>query len=158
MRGYVYEFSDCLDDINSMDESDFEPLAGHEAGWFENATNPISVSTCIDHMLYYLLGSRMDELMTIPMPDGDGVRAFVMTDDIKRDYFKTRYEEMKRLVSKITLDEFALDDPYTLRFTIANTYGNAAYYNGIFYPLDSFVRNAQSGKTYYVGNTLVMMH
>jgi hypothetical protein len=167
MRGYVYEITDNIEEVNYMEESDFYDYAGFEADYFADVEDETVIATNIDHMLYRLLGKNMAESVTTRLFEGDGVRSFVMTDDIKRAYFKTRYEELCRRVSALTLDEFALGAPddtsYALRTLIDNDYEDAVFLNdgcgiGVFCTFDSFVRESISGRVYYVGNRLVLMH
>jgi hypothetical protein len=89
--------------------------------------------------------------------EGGAVYSFVMNDDMKRSFFRQRFDTAKELMGRMTLDEFACDDPYKLRYAIYDDYGDVVYYNCCLYDLDDFIRNAIPGKRYYIGTRVVFM-
>lgn len=78
-------------------------------------------------------------------------------EGFKEAYFKEKYEEFKKLVEELTLEEFAGTDVrggfkrYQIESLMENKFG---FYVYIDYPqtLDDFVRYLSEGATYYVGS------
>ena len=85
-----------------------------------------------------------------------GENFFILTDDVKYQYFASRLDKIKEIVSNLTLEEFASSDMYTLKYLIENDYGDLVYENENLISLDQWIREADTGVKYFVGNTVYM--
>lgn len=157
-RGYIYEVCTKIDNIGFMDESDFYELCGHEADYFSDLEITQEESERNDfledlkkHGVQY--GTEEADLR---IEGPEEIPWVIFSQEAKESYFKDRFERMKKLAAEITLEQFATD-AYNLKRLISDDYGAAVYLNSSFYTLDYFIREAEPGKKYYIGN-VVLMH
>ncbi|MEG6569129.1 hypothetical protein [Thermoanaerobacterium thermosaccharolyticum] len=76
----------------------------------------------------------------------------------KEAFFKERYTNLKKYVSKLTLEEFSGSTDtfplYCIKKTIEDKYGTYIYFDNVYITLDEFVRNMEEGKKYYFGSAI----
>lgn len=94
-------------------------------------------------------------------------QSFTLTEDVVRRYFAGRYDALREMVNRLTLDEFAGAynpdsaskgvDVWSLQNTIEDEFDDGIFENGAYRTLDSFMRHATSDMrrdkapiTYYV--------
>lgn len=136
------EFDWCGDRDEDERKIDIESLFTILGTGFQTGTDPITIDTICN-----------DDGTTWSVAE---VPYIVVTEEAKEAYFKKAFEQMKEKVAKLTLKEFATDT-YDLRELIADSYGDAACLNGVYYwSFDNFVRALTPGKKYYIGNTIYM--
>ncbi len=82
---------------------------------------------------------------------------FKLTDDVKSNWFQRQFNKTKTSIAAMTLDQFAADGLHS-HHRLADDLDSDAVYGNIsgFQTLDSFIRNAECGKTYYVKTAYLM--
>ena len=147
-RGYIYEISTDKSSLGFMDESDFyDSLKYLEVDFVKDASRE-KAHHLTDTIKKY--GGEVGETE-------DGTKFFVVRRDVRRKYFLERYRHFIKEAMNTPLDAFALDDPYDLRMTLRDSYGDGVFLNGVFYPLDDFMRlRVKEGVPYYIGNVVLM--
>lgn len=85
-------------------------------------------------------------------------KSFYFPRGFKNKYFEKRFECLKEMIDKMSLNTFSCSDSvvYNIDNLSCNKYG---FYISIdndneYIPLDSFVRNLNEDTTYYIGGTL----
>lgn len=132
------------ENLGNVKEDEFYNSAGEE---FEFCRD------CNDPKLVEQLQNTFTEFGANISEDG----GIVITENVKKEYFKERYEKVKRLVAEMDLSEFSTSDLYTLRRTIEETYDDYVYTEeSHLRTFDRWLREAKEGK-WYVGN-IIMMH
>lgn len=155
-RGYCYGISTDKAEAVCFSDGDIEELDGIEFDYCK----PISeeeVNTAVSDLLEMLKkhGAKVEE--TMDDESGEPVFSFVLTNDVKKFYFKNQFHSFKKAAAEITLDKFATEDPYQLRWLINASYTDAAYsYSEGFNSLDQFMRQALVDTAYYVKNAVYM--
>ena len=155
-RGYAYEITDDPATINSMDTDSIENHAeGLEIDYCSEMGDESRDKTRKKFCeMLKSKGATISETKGILSITG-------VTSSVKQNYFKDRFDKMKKLAAGITLEAFASDPYDTTLYTLSNTihqqWSDIVYFNGIIYDLDTFIRNMQDDKTYYVGN-IIHMH
>ena len=152
MRGYIYEVTSEINNIGFMNESDFYSLVGVEADYFVDAEYED------DNVKDYLEGWKKygAETGIEKNDDGEEIPWIIFNRNARRNFFKNRFDEMKKVATEITLDEFSTDDICTFKSLIFDNYGDAVYLNSCFYTEDDFIRMAEAGRKYYIGHVVYM--
>ena len=87
----------------------------------------------------------------------DGVKYFMVNDQMKRNFFFKNYEEFLCRSRTLTIDEFALDDPYKLKMLIDDPFSDGVYDPSEgFRTLDKYIRLTEPGKKYFIKNAYCM--
>lgn len=155
-RGYAYEITDDPATINSMDKDSIESHAeGLEIDYCSDMGDESRAKTKKKFCdLLKSKGAIISESKGIPSITG-------VTSGVKQNYFKERFEKMQKLASGITLEAFASDPYDTSLYTLSNMihqqWSDVVYFNGVIYDMDTFIRNMQEDKTYFIGN-IIHMH
>jgi predicted metalloendopeptidase len=93
--------------------------------------------------------------------NGDVYSITNVTKSVKEDYFRERYEQMRKIASGITLESFASNpydsSLYNLVNAVYQQWSDIVYFNGVIYTMDSFIRSMEADTTYFIGN-IVYMH
>lgn len=172
-RGYIYEIADDLDDIGVLDESDFyDDLGALGIDYVKNVESEeqqIIRESFAEEFKRFGATVKLVKADTPEDPEGfpDGVYVVSgINKSFKEKYFKERYEEMKRLVESITLEQFATNlsqtPLYDIKRAMFRDYDDVVSQNenGCHYgwnTLDYFIRTADPEKKYYIGR-VVFMH
>lgn len=136
-RGTIFEISKRK--TGMINEENFYDIVPIMADYVEDSQN----QDCLLNLLSKL-GAKTGE------------NFFILTDDVKYQYFASRLDKIKEIVSNLTLEEFASSDMYTLKYLIENDYGDLVYENENLISLDQWIREADTGVKYFVGNTVYM--
>ena len=154
MRGYAYEITDDPNALNSMDKDSIESHSESlEIDYCSNmgseAKTKASTAFC-----------KKLKASGAEITAGKTPAISKVTSEVKQNYFKDRYEKMRKLAAGITLEAFASDpydtNLYNLSTAIHNQWSDIVYFNGIIYDMDTFIRNMDADKTYYLGNIIYM--
>ena len=160
-RGYMFEVvdSDDIDSIGCLFEDDlYESLDVLSVDYVSD----VDEDDALCNKEYFVemmkkcgaeIGSEIIDNVTYQTFKG-------LTPEVKEKYFEDKFKKMKTLVEKMTLREFSTDrenNVYDLKKAIENDYSDMVYENGRYRTLDSWVRNADPEKTYYLGN-VVFLH
>ena len=151
-RGFIFGVSCNKDEAMAFEASDVYDLAGPEFDWVSDENNPDAVRELADRFRQ-LPGVTV--LVETDDEDGEPIFVITFTDEAKRAYFQARLVELKACVYNLTLDEFALSDPYELRWLVNNTYADAVFCD-FFMTMDSFIREAVVGEPYYLKYAYLM--
>ena len=155
-RGLAYEISDDPKALDSMDTDSIElnaqALEIDYCGTMDAEAKAKAQKKLCD--LFKSKGATVSKEGKIPSISG-------VTAAVKENYFRERYEKMKKLAAGITLEAFSSDpydaSLYNLTNTIYQQWSDVVYFNGVIYNMDTFVRNMQADKTYFLGN-IIHMH
>ena len=157
-RGYLYEISTNRDNLGNMDESDFyDCLSAISADYVqdvEGKEKEEKTARFIGTMNGYgaETGKTGDR--------GESLMYFYVSDKVRQNYFRRRYEEFKSKVQKIEFSDFInnMFKIWEIKNLLHDTYSNAVYYNDAYMTVDTFLRAyAKDGERYYIGN-VVFMH
>ena len=93
----------------------------------------------------------------------DGYECFAVSNitlEVKKNYYKQRFDLTKNLAAEITLEEFS-NNPYNmnlynLKKSISDDWGDMVRLNYLNFTLDCFIRNADPDFTYYFGNVVYL--
>lgn len=156
-RGYLYEISDNLDNypISSLDIESMYRYCGIEFEYIEKISNNETMENrknLIELLEQYgfTIGSQEDNNTTLTY--------ISTTITAKKNYFRSRLEQLKEQIKDITLKEFA-NETSTIRYiqeAIEDKYGDAVSFNDSFYSFDDFIRQMKPNTKYYVGNICLM--
>lgn len=82
---------------------------------------------------------------------------FILTDKVKENIFSTRFKKLKETINEMKLHDFATMDSGSLKALIDDPYDNAIYEEkNSFNSIDRWIRIAETGVKYYVGNVVGM--
>ena len=165
MRGNMLEVSNDLGNFElCMEASDFyDHLEALNAQFVTNAM-PEDAAARRREFLERLkkygaeVGDELD-------PDtGETLTYFVISEQVKINYFAKRLDELKKIIADMDIEVFAGvaegADHASLSYAeslISNEYSDMVYFNQAAYSVDSFIRNATGGK-YYIGDSVVFLH
>lgn len=146
MRGTIYEISKASENLGLMDESDFYEMIGVEFDYVKNEEKTEGASAAETFFKW---------LRSFGTPISGN--SFVLTETVKEKIFSENYSKFKKLADSMTLREFATSNLYTLRSHIEDPYGDAVHTEeDSFLPLERWIREAETGVRYYVGNCVIM--
>ena len=82
--------------------------------------------------------------------------SFTLSDNFREKYFKEKYDALKECVSNMSFETFCKNslDLYRVTSYIEDKYEFYIHHDGYYETLDSFMRNANDGQTWYFGGTL----
>ena len=162
-RGYIFEVvsNDNISDIGSLSEDDlYESIDALSVDYVSNLDEDDTL--CEKEYFAEMLkkcgaeiGSEIIDGKTYPTIKG-------LTPEVKEKYFEKKFEKMKSISEKMTLREFStskgcLDNVYELKMAIEDNYSDMVYENYTYSTRDSWIREADQAKTYYLGN-VVFLH
>ena len=150
-RGTCYGISRVKENALSFEPSDIYDLAGDEFDYVgeENLDDDIR------GLMKWLEDKGTD--VQLNFEDGEAIFSIKISDDVKRNCFRSQYEEFKKKAAAVTLDDFALRDPYQLRNLVEDVFSDAVYsYEMGFLTLDRWIREAECGKTYYLAKAYLI--
>lgn len=85
-------------------------------------------------------------------------QSIVFKKGFKKAFFKERYTNLKKYISKLTLEEFSGSTDtfplYCIKKTIEDKFGTYIYFGYSCITLDEFVREMEEGKKYYFGSAI----
>ena len=146
MRGIIYEIKKKTEHLGVMDESDFYEMNGVEFDYVKNEEKTEGTSEA---------GTFLNWLRSFGAPVSGN--SFSLTETVKEKIFSENYSKFKKLAEKMTLREFSTSNLYTLRSCIEDPYGDAVHTEeDCFLPLERWIREAETGVRYYVGNCVIM--
>ena len=168
-RGYIYEITDNIDayGIHLMGADEICNSYPQEADYYRELDETElgeAKSDLIHTMESY--GFRTGKLEDETLWTDEPIPWFEASNFGKRNYFRNRLQELQKMASNITLDQFAnipttgdVDriSSVTLKNLIDDDYTNAVYFNNSFYTFDEFMRNLEPDRKYYIG-TICLMH
>ena len=146
MRGTIYEISKAPENLGLMDESDFYEMNGVEFDYVKNEEKTEGASAAETFLKW---------LRSFGTPISGN--SFILTETVKEKIFSENYSKFKKLADSMTLREFSTSNLYTLRSHIEDPYGDAVHTEeDSFLPLERWIREAETGVRYYVGNCVIM--
>lgn len=165
MRGYMYEIIRSNDptalftteEQNFYEESSF---VGSECEYVKEKA-PNEAYECAQALVdtFGSCGAKTGEEVVMT---GDGKRSvpyFVVTKEMRENWFKNVYEAFAKTVEDIDLNTFLdVNAAFRLRTLIEDDWGDMTCESGgcNYQPLDRFVRRCQDGEKYYVGTVFKM--
>lgn len=147
-RGYLYCVTSDPKNRQMTDASTAAMMiGGREAEWFDD----ISDEDIIKDMIKILHGkykrlSRKDTVYEVVFPERCGI-----------DYFRDKFNRVKKLIDSLTLEEFATKSQWDLSNAINERWGDAIYdESGYAKTFDEWVREICPGEKYYIYNAILM--
>ena len=133
------------------DELAESTFVGNIADYVRNIGD-IDRQESIEWLSKYTVGA-----LDVTLEDSDYKLA--LAQNAKQTYFKERFESLKSMINKMTIDEFADDlTAWTMQELITQRYSFYVYEEGLYQTLDNFVRNAKDGEIYYICGVLDYQH
>ncbi len=160
MRCHMFEVATDIDELFSLNENSLDdPIQAFGVDYVSNVDKETQHKLTLD--LVRNLESCGADFKIIQV--FDGYECFAVSNitlEVKKNYYKQRFELMKKLASEITLEEFS-DNPYNtnlfnLKTSISDDWGDMVCLNYCYYTLDHFIRNADPDFTYYFGNVVYL--
>lgn len=159
-RGIMYEIvlaqgienkGICRLDANDLSLLDHIDV---EFDYCEDCDRKTSVGEMIEYLKKFGFEAGTDKLEVNEKIED--IPYIIVTQEAKEAYFKKSYDEFMEKVNGITLAQFATDT-YDISQLIAETYGDAARLDELFYwSFDNCVRDLEPGEKYYFGNAVYM--
>lgn len=149
-RGHLYELQRDIDHLCAA-EDDFYRLVEIEFDYIETVENEAKLLTDFFAELGMCIGQVKHSDKEKPIYWVD------ITDEGKRNYFRSQYETFMQQIKNLTLDEFINSSTvWNLQYSLEDTYGDAVttQYDQ-FISFDRFMREAEPGR-YYIGATFYM--
>ena len=146
-RGTLYGISCNREDAECFSPVDVYDHAGHDFDYINDGDSPECVVSLVERL----------ESLGAEIGKEEGVYFIIIDEETKRHYFVERLIAFKKRAAEISLDEFALDDPYDLRWMVDNTNSDAAYsYDYGFCTMDQWIRSAAINEKYYLAHAYCM--
>ena len=154
-RGLAYEISDNVANLNSMDKDTIEANAP-----------ALEIDYCLpmDPEAKAKAQKKLCEIFkakgAIIAKDGNIYSITNVDKLVKENYFRERYEQMRKISASITLESFASNpydsSLYNLVNAVYQQWSDIVYFNGVIYTMDSFIRSMEAKTTYFIGNIVYM--
>ena len=150
-RGYIFPIGkDSLDSIPVISENDFY-----------DRLSELAVDYVVDLSIRSakkVVQSKIEMLCRYGTEKQESFGVICITQDVKKNYFKERFEKVQALMKNMALDEFSNSDLYTLRMSIEDTYEDCVYTkeNGL-QTFDAWLRSTEEG-LYFFGSNVILMH
>lgn len=157
-RGTLYQLSTDVERVfPGIDEADFYDQAGYETEYFRNDSVEDS-NDRIEELVALLdkIGATTGKVIGKEEP----ITWFVLNDNAKYNYFRPMYENFRKNIEKLNLENFcSANYSYELITSIQDDYGDAVVINNSSYiqPFDAFFRDAVMGQKYYIGPKTIYM-
>ncbi|WP_434576882.1 hypothetical protein [Thermoanaerobacterium thermosaccharolyticum] len=85
-------------------------------------------------------------------------QSIIFKEGFKEAFFKDRYINLKKYISKLTLEEFCGNADsfslYRIKKTIEDKYGTYIYFGDGYITFDEFARNMKEEQKYYFGSAI----
>lgn len=146
-RGYLYEITDNPD-LYDMDRLtgvlDQDPALLNEFSYGEEPDETEKAKVIKD-----LLAIFKDAGATITFHNNTQLAHMTFPDTFAKQYFSERYQQLQQEFAYLTLEDFA-KNVAEIKELIDDETSDAVWFNSSFYNLDSFVRQVEPNKTYYL--------
>lgn len=146
-RGYLYEITDNPD-LYDMDRLtgvlDQDPALLNEFSYGEEPDETEKAKAIKD-----LLAIFKDAGATITFHNNTQLAHMTFPDTFAKQYFSERYQQLQQEFAYLTLEDFA-KNVAEIKELIDDETSDAVWFNSSFYNLDSFVRQVEPNKTYYL--------
>lgn len=146
-RGYLYEITDNPD-LYDMDRLtgvlDQDPTLLNEFSYGEEPDETEKAKAIKD-----LLAIFKDAGATITFHNNTQLAHMTFPDTFAKQYFSERYQQLQQEFAYLTLEDFAKNIA-GIKELIDDETSDAVWFNSSFYNLDSFVRQIEPDKTYYL--------
>lgn len=146
-RGYLYEITDNPD-LYDMDHLtgvlDQDPALLNEFSYGEEPDETEKAKAIKD-----LLAIFKDAGATITFHNNTQLAHMTFPDTFAKQYFSERYQQLQQEFAYLTLEDFA-KNVAGIKELIDDETSDAVWFNSSFYNLDSFVRQVEPNKTYYL--------
>lgn len=153
-RGYLYEITDNPD-LYDMDRLtgvlDQDPALLNEFSYGEEPDETEKAKAIKD-----LLAIFKDAGATITFHNDTQLAHMTFPDTFAKQYFSERYQQLQQEFAYLTLDDFA-KNVAGIKELIDDETSDAVWFNSSFYNLDSFVRQIEPDKTYYLYPNVLSM-
>lgn len=157
-RGHIYEITDnpsayplgymYADELSQFCEQEFDYAEDYEG------PNPYHNTNIIDTLTRHGFNPK---IIINPYDNDETCLCFTATKYGKESYFKARFKKLQNLIKDMSLAEFANPETKsTIQHLVDNSYDDAVYFNTSFYTFDTFMRDIEPGKDYYIGNICYM--
>lgn len=150
MRGYLIEIAYDPETVGALNANDFVGTRDGRAfaEWYENGDSQEYLKAFQDEFSKY--GTVFGE--------EDGIRYVSFTKEAKQAVFADRYERFMKEIGSMTLEKFASGQIDECERLLKDTYSDAVYLTDEEYAvtMDEFIRMAEPGDRYYIGNILLM--
>ena len=150
MRGYLIEIAYDPEDVGALNATDFIGTRDGQAfaEWYEDRDEQEYSRVFQDKFSKY--GAIFGE--------EKGIHYVSFTEEAKKAVFADRYEQFMKKVGGMTLEKFASEQIDEYERLIEDVYDDAVYLTNEKYavPMDKFIRMAEPGERYYIGNILLM--
>lgn len=159
-RGYIYKVDTTEDETeNTLSEEWFyASLSGNECDYVNDCKDPQPVEYFVEMLQAFgyniIKKTGIENVYAVIQPMNEENLA-----ECKKSYFRNRYDELKRKLREISLDEFSskTGTANALAGLIEDKYGNMIYTNGTHYILDDFIRDMVPSTMYYIQKKTVLM-
>lgn len=146
-RGYLYEITDNPD-LYDMDRLtgvlDQDPTLLNEFSYGEEPDETEKAKA-----IKNLLAVFKDAGATITFHNDTQLAHMTFPDTFAKQYFSERYQQLQQEFAYLTLEDFAKNIA-GIKELIDDETSDAVWFNSSFYNLDSFVRQIEPDKTYYL--------
>ena len=148
MNGHIYEIVTEKEAAFSFVLNDVIEQAGHEF-YYCKEIKPKDIKERVDDLM-----KMMNKYGAETGFDG-GVPYFIMSDTVRCNYFKQRFERFTRLASRVkcVADFVSASKMGEIANCITNQLGDFVYRNAL-ENIDDWFRNAENNTKYYVGNVI----
>lgn len=146
-RGYLYEITDNpdlydMDRLTGVLDQDPALLNGFSYGEEPDETEKAKA-------IKDLLAIFKDAGATITFHNNTQLAHMTFPDTFAKQYFSERYQQLQQEFAYLTLEDFA-KNVAGIKELIDDETSDAVWFNSSFYNLDSFVRQVEPNKTYYL--------
>lgn len=146
-RGYLYEITDNPD-LYDMDRLtgvlDQDPALLNEFSYGEEPNETEKAKAIKD-----LLAIFKDAGAIITFHNDTQLAHIIFPSAFAEQYFSERYQQLQQEFAYLTLEDFA-KNVAGIKELIDDETSDAVWFNSSFYNLDSFVRQIEPDKTYYL--------
>ncbi|MDO4647176.1 MAG: hypothetical protein Q4B26_00900 [Eubacteriales bacterium] len=157
-RGVCYAISKSKEDVLYFEESDLYSSIDSLAIDFVKTQTEEDSRASVRYLIDELKNAGA-EIGIEKLSDGvTNIHHLRMTDEVKKMYFRARFEKVKALVDEMDLEYFSVGDPYTLKMLIDDSYADCVYEDGWPKTLDYFIREADTDVKYYIAPTVIFLH
>lgn len=157
MRGYMFEITTDVNDVCMLNTVDlYEEISSMSVDYIADVDDRDRKS-----LVNQFLSRFADRGADVSIENNENnwygtIRS--ITPEVKRAYYKERFEKFQKLAAEIDLKNFSEDSNvlYEISAAVKDDYGDMVYLDGYSYTLDYFIRNADPDTLYYVGNVILL--
>lgn len=150
MRGYLIEIAYDPGTVGELNADDFiNTRDGHAfAEWYENGD---------DQECFKIFQNKFTKYGAV-FGREEGVRYVSFSAEAKQAVFADRYERFMKETGSMTLEKFSSEKIHECQRLIEDAYDDVVYLTNEKYAvtMDEFVRQAEPGERFYIGNILLM--